>query len=306
MAEVKEKPSEVRKSDGVLMVVQNNAERTLTITGANEVVSNLLGYAEGDLVDHPLNEVLGGRVVQYIKEELEFTDEGADFGDIFARQPTVRLKHRLGEELQLDCSVMRVMAHDRNARFQLVLPNEREKRAQQQLRDFLKTNLESRQEVDAATGLPNRTTTENYLKLLKNYLAANEMTASFAVIRLDRHERNFAHYGEKGCQVLLQHVANCCRSTFRSEDVVSVLADHVLGLILFDISRESVRMVLNRLRWNVRNHRLAFGSKDDFSVTISIAFDMINEVDEDILSRCETEIERLGKDERNGLIELSG
>ncbi|MEJ0010127.1 MAG: DEAD/DEAH box helicase [Alphaproteobacteria bacterium] len=77
----------------------------------------------------------------------------------------------------------------------------------------------------------------------------------------------------------MQHVANCCRSTFRAEDLISALSDRALGLLLFDISRESARMVLNRLRWNVRNHVLSFGGKSDFSVTISIAFGMLGEKD---------------------------
>jgi diguanylate cyclase (GGDEF)-like protein len=187
------------------------------------------------------------------------------------------------------------------------LPDERETRSQNQLREFLKTNLESRQQLDPVIGVPDRATTENYLSMLRNYLATHEMAASFAILRLDRHDRSVARYGAEACQILLKHVANCCRSTFRTEDMIGVLSDHTLGLVLFDISRESARLVLNRLRWNIRNHRLTFGGKDDFSITVSIAFDMINEAeDEDILLRCENGIERLDKDERNSLTELGG
>ncbi len=305
MAELMEKPAEGRKGDGVLLLMQDNTKRALTINAANETLTNLLGYAAGDLTDHTLDEILGVRTAKLLSEELEYRDDAPDFGDIFSRQHTVRMRHRLGEEIALPCTVLRIMAEDRNPRFQMVLPDEHEKLAKQQLRDFLKTSLDGRLEVDPITGLPNRETTENYLKLLKSYRATNTVSVSFAVLRLDRHNRSMERYDADGCNALLKHVANCCRSTFRTEDVIGVLSESTLALVLFDISRESARVVLNRLRGNVREHRLAFGGKADFSVTISVAFDMMGDIDNaDLLSNCEAAMEELDNDERSILIEL--
>lgn len=166
-------------------------------------------------------------------------------------------------------------------------------------------NLEGRQQIDEATGLPDRSTADTYLGLLKNYTASNGMQAAFAVIRIDRYEKSLARYGKQGCIEQLQHVANCCRSTFRAEDVVCMLSGSTLGLVLLDISRESVRVVLNRLRWNVRNHRIVFGGKSDFSITISLSFDMLTEHTGDtLLDRCEEAVGKLDADTRNYLIEL--
>ena len=306
MAQAQPKPAEARRGDGVMFVVQNNATRSLIIADANEALSNLLGYAAGDLTHHNLLEVLGAPAATLIADTIEFNDDAPDFGDVFGRQTSLKLRHRTGQELALPCTVMRVLAEDANAKFQLVLPDERETREKEQLREFLKLNLEGAQTLDPVLRIPDRETMLRHLELLKNYFASKNISASFAVLRLDRFTRSKERYGKNGCVAQLQHVANCCRSTFRGEDVVAVISESMLGLMLMDISRESARMVLNRLRWNVRNHRISLGGKADFSVTVSVVFDMIGAKSAaDMLQACEIAAEELSADERNTLIELS-
>lgn len=294
-----------RKGDGVMIALQNNSEKRLIIQNANEVFCNLLGYAQGELKDRGLETILGTKLATLLDEDLEYLDDAPDLGELLSRQREVKLRHRLGNEIVVPLTISRLMAQGREACFQIVVPNEVEGRAQQQLKDFLKINLEGRQQIDEATGLPDRVTADTYLGLLKNYIANNGMEAAFAVIRVDRYEKSLARYGKQGCIEQLQHVANCCRSTFRAEDVVCMLSGSTLGLVLLDISRESVRVVLNRLRWNVRNHRIVFGGKSDFSVTISVSFDMLTEHSGDtLLDRCEDAVAKLDADTRNYLIEL--
>lgn len=294
-----------RRGDGVLVLVQDNEHRQLIVQRANEALCNLLGYAAGELDNGALESILGTRIAEALQEDLEYSDDAPDVGELLSRQREFRLRHRMGQELPVTITLSRLMAQGHHACFQLVVPNEVESRSQQQLRDFLKLNLEGRQTLDSITGLPDRGTARTYIDLLKNYTASNGMEAAFVVIRLDRHEKSLARYGKAACVQLIQHVANCCRSTFRAEDVVCVLSDHTLGMMLLDISRESVRVVLNRLRWSVRNHRIDFGGKSDFSITISLSFDMLDEHKGDtLLERCEDAVTKLDKDTRNYLIEL--
>lgn len=305
MQEIDSKEVSGRRGDGVLIVHQNNEARRLTIHRANEAACNQLGYAEHELDGRAFETVLGERLARELAEELEFTDDAPDMGELLSRQRDMRLRHRIGHELAIPCSVSRLMAQGQEACFQITLPNEIEARSQQQLRDFLRTNLEGRQQIDPASGLPDRATCEAYIQLLTNYMASNGMVAAFATIRVDRYQKSVARYGAEACRELLQHVANCCRSTFRDEDMVCALSDHMLGLMLLDISRESVRVVLNRLRWNIRSHRIDFGGKSDFSVTVSLSFDMLDaHRSESLLDRCEEAVTRLDDDTRNYLIEL--
>lgn len=295
-----------RKRDGVILVVQDNTTRTILIHSINDTAANMLGYAVGDLDNASLSQILGKKSLSALEDALEYVTDAPDFGDVMSKQRDVRLKNRLGEEITVSCTVLRVLADGQNARFQLVIPDEAEQRAKFQRTDFLKNNLESHLQKDEATDLPNRITTENYLRLLKSYIASQGVSVAFATIRLDRFESNRNRYGDHEMTTLLKHVARVCQTSFRSEDVVSVLNPSTLGVILFDISRESARVVLNRLRGQVRSHRIAFGGKHDFSVTISIAFDMLGDArGEHLLTRSEHVMANLSTDARNSLIELT-
>lgn len=298
--------AEARQGDGYLIVVQDNAGRQLTIDTINERASQQLGYAMDELKGRKLEVVLGQRTALAIDEDLEYDDDAPDMGDVLGRQRELRLRTRAGEEIIVPTTIHRVMAEDRHARFQLIIPNEREGRARQQLKDVLKRSFEGQSQLDAATGLPNRATAEAYLRSVSHYMGESATDAAFAVLRLDRFDKSVARYGAAPTNQLLQHVANCCRSTFRSEDVICALGGPNLGLLLVDISRESVRMVLNRLRWNIRTHTIEFGGKADFSTTVSIAFDMLNSENcEHLLAQGEQAVAALETDARNTLIELN-
>lgn len=299
------KPGEGRRGEGVVVVLQSNTERALTIGNINEVAEQLLGYAPGELKGRKLETILAPRTAEFLAEEIEYIDEAPDLGDVLARHREIRLRHRAGNEITVRCNTTRIMAIGLSSCFQIVIPNERELLAKQKIRDFVTLNLQGRAQLDPSTGLPNHETAEQFLPLLKNYLAESSVQAVFAVLRLDRHKKSITRYGKEPCVELLKHAANCCRSTFRTEDMVFALSDHTLGIVLFDISRDSARVVLNRLRWNIRAHRIVFGGKSDFSVTTSVSFDMLDaERGDGVLERCEIAVATLDEEERNSLVEL--
>ncbi len=295
---------EGRRGDGYLIVVQDNSARQLTIDSVNDAAAAQLDYEPEALQGRKLEVVLGSRTATIIDEDLEYDDDAPDMADVLARQRELRLRTRSGEEVIVPTTINRVMAEDRNPRFQLIIPNVREGLVKEQWRGLLTTSLEGQMELDAVTGLPSRATAEAYLRSVSRYMAEGQFEAAFAVLRLDRFEKSKARYGAAAVNQLLQHVANCCRATFRAEDVICVLGPNKLGLLLVDISRESVRLVLNRLRWNIRTHTLEFGGKADFSNTVCIAFDMLTpENAEQLLGTAEQAVDALEEDARNTLIE---
>ncbi len=294
-----------RRDDGILIVLQNNGEQSLAIQRTNSVVEQLLGYDSGELAGRKLEAVLGPSTAMTLAEDVEYSDDAPDLGDVLSRQREIRLRHRLGAEITVVCKVTRLMSEGMHACFQLVIPNEHETLAHRRLHDFIALNLQGRQQLDPVTNLPDRDTAKHFLPLLKNYLSESDVESGFAVLRIDRHAKSLARYGAADCTRLLQHAANCCVSTFRREDLVFALSDHTLALVLTDISRESARLVFNRLRGNIRAHQIDFGGKPDFSVTVTICFDMLNaESSEDLLERCEQAVAEFDIEERNGLIEL--
>lgn len=205
----------------------------------------------------------------------------------------------------MNCNLSRLLAQNGNACFQLVIPNEQERLVAQKLTNFITTNLEGRKQLHPATGLPNHKTAEEFLPLLKNYFSDAPVSIVFAVMRIDRFDKSVSRYGREACNELLKHVYTICRSTFRSEDIIFSLSDTTLGLVLFNISRESTRVVLNRLRWKIRSQRFAFGGKPDFAITTSIHFDLLDFDDiSGVMKRCEDAMANFDAAERNALVEL--
>lgn len=292
-----------RQGDGIFILTQEDARKQWYIRDINDQAAEQLGYTRAELKDQPLDIVLGRRTADSLRDMVEFEPGAPDLQDVSSKLREFRLKHRLGDEITLPIRISRIDARDTNAWFQMVLPNEIDQRAQQKMRDFLKLNLEGRLVIDQASGLPDRATAKAFHDLLNNYLSTNNSEAAFAVLRMDRHQKSLERYGKDACVTLLKHAANCCRSTFRADDVVCALDDHTLALFLLDLPRESTRVVLNRLRWLIRSHRIDFGGKPDFSVTVSIAFDMLT--NEKVMDACEQSVTKLDQDERNHLIELS-
>lgn len=298
------KPDEGRKGDGVLLIAQSNARRELIIEEINQAALSRLGYTREDLQGRKLEVILGHQSALAIDEDLEYDEHAPDIADVLARHRELRLRLRSGKEIGVAYRINRLMAQSQQSQFQLILPNDREAVARQQLREFLKVNLEGHQQIDAVSGLPDRPSLEAFIGRVQTFSTQATMDVGIAVIRIDRWEKSVARYGQEAANHLLHHVVAVCRSTFRAEDVIAGLGERV-GLMLIDISRESARVVLNRLRWNISSHLIDFGGKSDFSVTVSLAFAMLNpENGETVLSACEQALTALGSDARNALVEL--
>lgn len=304
-AKMPENVAESRKNDAVIIVLQSNQDQSFIIHQMNSSAEDMLGFETGEMVGRRFETILAPRLAELLADEIEFYDDAPDLGDVLAKQREVRLRHQSGQELPVECKISRQMAVGSSACFRLAIPNEKEKLGQKKIREFLSLNLDGRKQLDEVLGVPNRATAEAFIPLLENYLAESGIEASLAILRLDRYEKSLGRYGKSGCVVQLQHMVNCCRSSFRSDDIVFVLGDNTLGVILFDISRESARLVFNRLRWKIRNHHIEFGGKSNFSVTTTIVFDMIGaDRTTPLLAREEEAVAGLLADERNGLVEL--
>jgi GGDEF domain-containing protein len=294
-----------RRGEGMVVILQNNKDKTLVISNMNEALELMLGYGRGEALSRSAYDILGKKEAQLIADDLEFDDNAADFGEIFSRIREVKLRRRSGDEIKVSVTLSRLVAFGDSACFQLLIPNEQERTANARLKEFIALNLDGRKEVDAATGLPNYQTAKSFLPLLKSYFADTQSSIVFAIIHLDRFDKSVERYGADACNQLLMHAYHCCRTTFRNEDLIFALSDRALGVVLLDISRESSRVVFNRLRWKIRNHRFMFGGKADFSISTCIAFDVLNlEQAARAMEVCEEALKKLDANERNSLIEL--
>lgn len=293
--------------DASLLVSQNNQKRTVKVVEISVQAAELLGYVHQEIEGLPLQTILSDATKETLEELLEFDDAAEDLDDVIKRIHHFRLKRYNGEEVPVAIKIFRESVRDQNQWFRLLVKDERRQIAEKSITSALREHFEGVRSVDAETGLPERNSCARYFEMVQNYGKSHELKACFAVLRIDRHEKNMARYGKSGCLQLLQHVAACCRGSFREEDIVCQLSESSIGLFLLNIELESARVVLNRLRWNIRNHRIDFGGKSDFSNTVSIVFAPVHaHLDDDLLSACEQSSAAIELEERNLLIEYKG
>jgi diguanylate cyclase (GGDEF)-like protein len=251
-----------------------------------------------------LKEIISDKVAEALDDYLEYDDEADDLDVVLGRVREFRLRHYNGEEILMAIRIFREIARDQNQWFRVLLKDERRQIQDESLMDIIRTNLQGRLSLDEATGLPDRESCGEYIALVQQYVKTHNLKACFAVIGMDRFDKTLANYGQSGCLTLLNHVAATCKSKFREDDIVCRLSDRTLGLILMDVDVESVRVVLNRLRWFISSHRLVFGGKPNFSVTVSITFADIKGDEDTMLEGCEQAVLDIPAETRNQLIEV--
>ncbi|MAR56559.1 MAG: hypothetical protein CMM93_05195 [Rickettsiales bacterium] len=287
-----------------MLLCQNNEKKTVKIKEVSEALAEALGQMRSELEGVELKEVVSAKVAESLDDYLEFEDDSDDLDKVLTRVREFRMKHFNGEEVLLALRIFRETARDQNQWFRVHLKDERRQIQEESLFQIIRANLEGRLSQHPKTGLPDRSSCENYIELVQQYVKTHKLKACFAVIGMDRHEKNLAAYGQEGCVTLLNHVANTCKTKFREDDVVCYLSDRSLGLLLMDVDVESVRVVLNRLRWFISSHRIVFGGKSNFSVTVSITFTTINGDEEQVVEACETAVLAIPSETRNQLIEV--
>lgn len=299
--------SRPREQEASIVLVQNNHKRTVKIVEISDEAAQLLGYARQELEGLPLQTILSDASAESLEEMLEYADDADDLDSVVKRIYAFSLKRFGGEELPVAVRVMRIPSCDQHHWFQAIVKDERRQIKETSLATSVSEQFAGMCALDEASGLPDHYSCQRYLESLQNYAQSHGLASCFAILRIDRHEKNLARYGKAGCIQLLRHAAACCKSTFRLEDVVCYLAEDKIALFLLDIDIEAARVVLNRLRWNIRNHRIEFGGKGDFSVTVSIVFAPIgSRTTSNLLESCENRASAIDADERNLLIELGG
>ena len=286
-----------------LIITQDNALKRCIVREVNTAASAMFGLEASAFEPMALDDLLAPKTREILNDMLEFEADAPDLLDILEKQRDIKFM-LAGEESTLPVRITRIFSRDANPWFQLEILIVDEARGVQRFNDLLRLNLESRQVLNPATGLPDRTTCVGFFESVHNLLQSNDGTAALVVLRMDRYEKSMARYGLVGCNQLLQHLANSCRCMLHEDDVMCQLSDKMLAIFLMNTSRESARVMLNRWRGLIRSHRIDFGGKSEFSITVSIAFDMINERDGDgALERCEEALDALEQDSRNHLLE---
>lgn len=282
-----------RKQDAVFIVCQNYQKQMLEMAGANDKAKQLGGLTDDILLGRPLQDFISGDLLELIEDDIDYEDSGYDLGDLLAKTRTIHLKTADGGVRELRLRVVRSEALEGNPVFHLVMQDENEERENEQFRKILTENFKGNERLDENTNLPDRQSLIKDIELIQHYQTKKLFGACFAVMQVDKMDELRAQKGSQSCYELLTNLSKLCRQRLRGDDLVGIASENALGLILMQISPDSARIVLNRLRWTVGSMPIILDDGSRADVSVSIAFHMCgDESPEKMLELCEADLHK--------------
>lgn len=280
-----------RRHDAVLVVCQNNEARKIEIAAVNDQAQSITGYSNEELVGADLLEILDEKSTQLLNEEIDFVHGRDDVADVLTKVRSLSIHAKAGEVHEFRLRVVRSEMVDSHPTFHLVLEDERLALENDNFKRVLKENFKGHEVIDERTGLPNRMSLMKDLEMFQFFAKKREVTACFAVLQLDNAAQLAAMMGDQVPFQVLKHLGQLCTQRLRNEDTVGLLSSGSLGLILMQITPQSARVVLNRLRWSAASMPVILDTGKRVDPKISIAFHMIGEEGpENIIVSCEQQV----------------
>lgn len=268
-----------RKNDAVIVICQNNESRAVEIAAINEFAQALTGYASEELVGKPLVDYLSDKLATLIREDLVYNDPGFDLGDVLSKTYDLQLKHKNGTLEEFRLRLVRSESIGRNPVFHLVLQEEHVFREHEAFKKILSENFKGHEVLDEAVGLPDRHSLLKDLELVQYYTLKKQFSACFAVIELDQFDKLANQYSEAFATQALSHIGQLCRQRLRKEDAIGVMSKRALGMVLMQITPESSRLVLNRLRLSIHSLPMLDEQGRKVEISVNISFIMLDESD---------------------------
>ncbi len=268
-----------RKHDAVIVICQNNENQAVEIAALNERAEALVGYPVADLVGKPLVDFVSHKLAELILEDLNYNDPTHDLGDVLSKTYDFQFRHQAGDMLEFRLRLVRSESVGRNPVFHLVLQEERIYREHEAFKKVLGENFKGHEVIDEKTGLPDRSSLIKDLELVQYYTLKREFSACFAVVELDHFSDLQQTQGDDFCTRALSHIGQLCRQRLRKEDAIGVMSAHAVGMVLMQITPESSRLVLNRLRLSIHAMPMLDKNGKKVETSVSISFLMISEAD---------------------------
>lgn len=264
-----------RKNEGVVLVCQNNEDRSLLIYGTNGRTREITGFDAESLKGRDLTEIVPKDIRGAIEEHVEFKPGSRDLAAVLGKIRDFRLLDVEGEEVALRLRVAHAEARDAHYWYRLILRDEDYEREVEAFKRLMTENFKGHEVLDAESGLPDRNSLIKDMEFAHFCAKEKGFSSCIAVLRLDNYEALHRNFGHAPTVRMLQQVGENLKRNLRADDTVGRLGTDRLGIILMDITRESARIVLNRLRWPVASEASRVPDMSSHTMTVSVAFAMI-------------------------------
>ena len=240
-----------RKNEGMLLVCQNNEAASITIQGMNGIMEQILGWREDELQGEELSRVLSPKHAEMVKDYVEFEEDAHDLLAVLAKVPELAFMKKNKSEVKVGFKLIRAEAQNRHHWFRLIANDPAVTEEVVAFKQSVVDNFKGHEVLDPESNLPNAATVEKDLEVAHYYTESKNLRACYAYLRVDDFQSLQKQYGRKTAVDALEHVSRVLKRNLRTEDTIGRVEDNALGVILMDLTIDSARVVLNRLRWNI-------------------------------------------------------
>jgi diguanylate cyclase (GGDEF)-like protein/PAS domain S-box-containing protein len=295
-----------RSNDAVITICQNNAAKSIEIVDINKAAEEMLGYKNSELAKKSLLDVLPPRIAEMLNVYVEFEGDANDVGQVLSKVQSFSIIGHDGKETGYRLKVVRAESNGQNDFFKLVLQDKLGLRKNEVLRKAIQDNFKGHEVIDEDSGLPDRNSLSKDIELMGYYSNKSDLRSCFAVMQLDHYDELFSQYGRDTCHAIIKHVAQVSRQGLRPDDILGNVNYKRIGVLLLDTTPESVRMVFNRLRWQIAANPFILPDKTSIGLSVSISFRRIGGRvgDKNILEDCDEALDAMGPGVVNALIEV--
>ena len=283
-----------RKHDAVLTVCQDNARKSVTVLTVNVAAEQLLGFAPEEVVGSSLNRFLPERISQDLEEYVEYEDGWNDVGNVLRRIRDFALVGKQGGNVPLQLRVIRAEPYQGHPVYQLIMREASRDVGNEAFRTILKENFKGHEVLDPDLKLPDRGSILKDIELVRYHVGRETVGASFAIVEVDDYRGLVDKEGQEQAHACMRAIGALCKQKLRGDDTVGCLSKSQLTLVLMDITQESARIVLNRLRWLIAAHPFTLENGKTISVNVSIGFGAIksDQDENELLANCERSLEQ--------------
>jgi diguanylate cyclase (GGDEF)-like protein len=261
--------SATRRDDLQLEVLQNQAEKTLTIMSVDPDLQHHLALDADELIGKDLRMILPRNIQDMIENYLEFGDEIQDLSAVLSKISKFALLHKKGREIRFSLKILRGMSDNENPRFQLHISR---LKVIESLRAQLGMTEAPEQDVlEPIIGLPNRTSFLKYLKIVNEAVAQNKVSACLALLRIDQYNEITHKHGQESSKILFKHMGQVVTTNLREDDVMGYVEPNRVAVLLLETKKENAKIPLNRIRWMFEAHPVEL-PKEKVSVTLTASY----------------------------------
>jgi diguanylate cyclase (GGDEF)-like protein/PAS domain S-box-containing protein len=300
-------PIDYRTNDAVITVCQNNKAELVTISEINKTAEELIGFNSSELTNKPLGYILPERIVELLKEYIDFENDSNDVGTVLSKVQSFSVIRKNGSEKAYKIKISRTESSGNISFFSLVLQDTLVARKNEAASKIIKDNFKGHESLDMQTELPNRASLVRDIELIKHHSNTNGMMSCFAVVQIDGYDKFMAQNGNVVCNELVKFVASIASRSLRPDDIVGIVGDGRIGVLLVGITSGSERLILNRLRWQIASNPYIYNDQKPIGLSVSIGFYSILQGgnNEKIIERCESSLNKLGSDKHNTITDAS-